>query len=54
LGEITLATLALTDVQGAELRLTLSGSQRQDLEVGLRLGVRLDAELVHVMPLRAR
>lgn len=52
LGEITLATLVLADVGGAELRLTLSGAQRQDLGVGIRVGVRLDAELVHVMPLR--
>ncbi len=53
LGEITLATLALTDVPGAVLRLTLSGAQRAPVVVGATLTVRLDLELVHVMPVRA-
>ena len=53
LGEITLVTLAVTEVMGAELLLTLSGLQRQDVRVGMQVGVRLNAELVHVMPLRS-
>ena len=54
LGEITLATLRLAAVPGARLALTLSGAQRQGLAPGVRVGVRLDPALVHVMPLRAR
>ena len=52
LGEITLATLRLTAVPGAQLVLTLSGAQRQGLSPGLSVGVRLDPALVHVMPSR--
>ena len=54
LGEITLATLALAQVPGANLRLTLSGTQRQGLSLGSQVAVRLDRALVHVMPLRSR
>jgi molybdate transport system ATP-binding protein len=54
LGEITLTTLALPQVPGARLRLTLSGTQRRQLTVGAALCVRLDLDLVHVMPLRER
>ena len=54
LGEITLATLAVTAVPGARLVLTLSGAQRQRLVPGARFGVRLNPQLVHVMPLKAR
>ncbi|HEX5738069.1 MAG TPA: ABC transporter ATP-binding protein [Hydrogenophaga sp.] len=53
LGEITLATLALTAVPGAPLRLTLSGAQRQGLVVGAPFGVRLAMDKVHVMPVRS-
>lgn len=53
LGEITLATLALTAVPGAPLRLTLSGAQRQGLVAGARWGVRLAMDKVHVMPVRS-
>lgn len=52
LGEITLATLSLPDVGGERLVLTLSGQQRMHLEAGAALGVRLDLDLVHVMPQR--
>lgn len=52
LGEITLATLALADVGDARLLLTLSGPQRLRFEVGATLAVRLDPDLVHVMPTR--
>lgn len=52
LGEITLATLRLDSVPGARLVLTLSGPRRQGLAVGTQVRVRLDAGLVHVMPLR--
>ncbi|CAN7774549.1 ABC transporter ATP-binding protein [Cupriavidus necator] len=54
LGEITLATLALTDVRETHLRLTLSGPQRLRFVAGTTLCVRLDLELIHVMPLRPR
>lgn len=54
LGEITLATLALAQLPGANLRLTLSGVQRQSLPLGSQVSVRLDPALVHVMPLRSR
>jgi molybdate transport system ATP-binding protein len=53
LGEITLATLCLAEVPGAELVLTLSGAQRRGLVTGARVGVRLDLGLVHVMPQRS-
>jgi molybdate transport system ATP-binding protein len=53
LGEITLATLRLVEVPGAELVLTLSGAQRRGLVPGARVGVRLDLDLVHVMPQRS-
>jgi molybdate transport system ATP-binding protein len=53
LGEITLATLALADVPGARVRLVLSGAQGGALVAGARMGLRLDRDLVHVMPLRA-
>jgi len=53
LGEITLATLAVERLPGAELTLTLAGPQRRTLQPGARLGVRLDLDLVHVMPLRS-
>jgi molybdate transport system ATP-binding protein len=52
LGEITLATLALNNVPGALLRLTLTGSQRLRITPGEQIGVRLDQGLVHVMPSR--
>lgn len=52
LGEISLATLALTSVGGAQLVLTLSGMARQCLSVGALLRVRLQLEQIHVMPLR--
>lgn len=54
LGEITLATLALADMPGAHLLLTVSGPQRQRIAVGAALAVRIALDLVHVMPLRAR
>jgi molybdate transport system ATP-binding protein len=54
LGEITLVTLTLAKANGAQLQLTLSGPQRQRLVIGARTCVRLDLDLVHVMPLRER
>lgn len=54
LGEITLATLSLADVSGTQLRLTLSGPPRLRFTVGEILYIRLDLDLVHVMPLRQR
>ena len=53
LGEITLATLSVEGMHGIELRLTLAGPKRPALTVGLRLGVQLDLDRVHVMPLRS-
>jgi molybdate transport system ATP-binding protein len=52
LGEITLATLALAEMGGVQLILTLSGPQRLAFTVGSALGVRLELDCVHVMPLR--
>jgi len=52
LGEITLATLRLTQAPGAELVLTLTGRTRRSLVAGADIGVRLDLGLVHVMPRR--
>jgi molybdate transport system ATP-binding protein len=52
LGEITLATLELTDVPGASLRLMLSGPQRLRIAPGEQRCVRIDLALVHVMPTR--
>lgn len=52
LGEITLATLSLAAVPGARLVLTLSGTQQQRLAAGTAVAVRLQRQLVHVMPLR--
>ncbi len=52
LGEITLATLSLPDVGGARLLLTLSGPLRLQFKPGDALAVRLDFDLVHVMPQR--
>lgn len=54
LGEITLATFALDEMDGVQLMLTLSGPQRLAFTVGATLCVRLDLERVHVMPLRER
>jgi molybdate transport system ATP-binding protein len=54
LGEITLATLALPDVAGAQMRLMVSGPQRRHMVAGSALAVRVDLTLVHVMPQRAR
>jgi molybdate transport system ATP-binding protein len=52
LGEITLITLRLAAVADAQLVLTLAGPQRLSLATGARVSARLDAERVHVMPLR--
>jgi molybdate transport system ATP-binding protein len=54
LGEVSLLTLLLAAVPGARLMLTLSGAQRQQWAVGTQVHVRLDFDLVHVMPLHAR
>ena len=53
LGEITLVTLTLAAVPGARLVLNISGAQRQNLAVGMHVGVRLNLDLVHVMPVRS-
>jgi molybdate transport system ATP-binding protein len=52
LGEITLVTLALDDVPGAVLRVTLTGAQRLRTASGEHPGVRIDLSMVHVMPAR--
>lgn len=54
LGEISLVTLALDASPGTRMTLTLSGAQRQDLAVGVTTLVRLDLNLVHVMPVHSR
>lgn len=50
LGEITRLTLALADLGGVRLVMTLSGPQQLGFEAGGRWRVRLDLERVHVMP----
>jgi molybdate transport system ATP-binding protein len=52
LGEITLATIAVDAAPGVSVSLTLAGPQRRLAEAGRRLMLHLDADLVHVMPLR--
>ena len=52
LGDLSLATLTLTDLPGTRLRLTLAGAQRTGLAVGQPRCVRLDPDWVHVMPTR--
>lgn len=54
LGDLTLVALALTSVGHQPLLLTLTGPQRPTITVGASLTVRLDLDLVHVMPLRER
>ncbi len=54
LGEITLVTLRVEAVPGAQLVLTLAGTRRRAMVPGARFGARLDANRVHVMPLRTR
>lgn len=54
LGEISLITLVLADAPGTPMMLTLSGVQRLDLTVGATVEVRLNLDLVHVMPRRSR
>ena len=54
LGEISLITLVLADAPGTPMMLTLSGVQRLDLTVGNTVEVRLNLDLVHVMPRRSR
>ena len=54
LGEISLITLVLADAPCTPMMLTLSGAQRLDLAVGSTVEVRLNLDLVHVMPRRAR
>lgn len=54
LGEISLVSLLLSDMPGTVVRVTLSGPMRSQLVVGQPCCVRLDLELVHVMPLRKR
>ena len=54
LGEISLITLVLADAPGTPMMLTLSGAQRLDLTVGATVEVRLNLDLVHVMPRRSR
>lgn len=52
LGEISLARFALTDLPGAEIRLTLSGPQRRLAQQGEQVWLQLDAQRIHVMPVR--
>ena len=53
LGEISLITLALALVDGAQLLLTLSGPQRHGIGIGSTVKARLDVSRVHVMPRRS-
>lgn len=53
LGEISLATLHVQALQDTPLQLTLSGANRQHLQLGQLLTVRLDCRWIHVMPVRS-
>ncbi|KAI3590391.1 Molybdenum ABC transporter ATP-binding protein ModC (plasmid) [Cupriavidus sp. U2] len=52
LGELLLVSLSLTSLPAATLRLTLSGVAPDRFPTGATLAVRLDSDLIHVMPLR--
>jgi molybdate transport system ATP-binding protein len=52
LGELTLASLTLSALGGTTLRVTLAGPQRAGLVPGAPVRVKLDPDLVHVMPAR--
>lgn len=52
LGEISLVVCELADLPGVDLKLSVAGPRRVGLQAGTVLGVRLDPELVHVMPFR--
>ncbi|GIX23999.1 MULTISPECIES: ABC transporter ATP-binding protein [Caldimonas] len=54
LGEISLVGCELAELPGVRLKLTVSGPRRLGLHPGTSLGLRLDPELVHVMPWRPR
>ena len=54
LGEISLVSLALSNMPDTVVRVTLSGPMRSQLTVGRPCCVRLDLDLIHVMPLRNR
>ena len=54
LGEISLVTLQIVAAPGTRLMVTLSGAQRQGIEVGLTFGIRLDLDMVHVMPVHPK
>ncbi len=52
LGEISLVVCELADLPGVNLKLSVAGPRRVGLKAGTVLGIRLDLELVHVMPTR--
>lgn len=52
LGEISLATLVLALPAGSQLQLTLSGTQRQNVQPGQQVTVSMDCRWIHVMPVR--
>jgi molybdate transport system ATP-binding protein len=52
LGEISLATVALDEPEGTQLQLTLSGTQRQNVQTGQQISVSMDCRWIHVMPVR--
>lgn len=52
LGELLLISLRLTCLPTATLRLTLSGVTPDRFPIGATLAIRLDSDLIHVMPLR--
>jgi molybdate transport system ATP-binding protein len=52
LGEISLATLALDEPAGTQLQLTLSGTQRHNVQTGQQISVSMDCRWIHVMPVR--
>lgn len=53
LGEITLVKLALGDMPGGVLNLTMAGRQRRQVKEGERHRIYLDKSMIHVMPVKS-
>lgn len=53
LGEITLVKLALGDLPGSVVNITLGGRQRRKVKEGDRHSIYLDQSMIHVMPLKS-
>jgi molybdate transport system ATP-binding protein len=53
LGDITLVQLALGDLPGSVVNITLAGRQRRQIKEGERHSVYLDQATIHVMPVKS-